>query len=199
MPLENTKRKKIYPFWERLNQTLNKHIPDGNKIRKNKNSQELFLNTKQKFLSLKVEKVFFFKFVKFLWRIWKIKSSISNLNLYLLNKLPKLSPRGGQDEPENGATINTAKMLTSLEGVCCYETPEVKVFCLKGKARFSWNTVALEFLSKRTEKNCEGNNFLVEFFSGFFIGYYYLIFFNTTFHHNKLKLQQNDINAKAKL
>ena len=37
------------------------------------------------------------------------------------------------------------KMPTGLERVCCHEIPEVKAFFLKGKARPSWNTAALEF------------------------------------------------------
>ena len=37
------------------------------------------------------------------------------------------------------------KMPTGLECVCCHEIPEVKAFHLKGKARLSWNTAALEF------------------------------------------------------
>ena len=45
MPLENRKRKKIYPFWEPFNQTLNKYIPAENKIRKNKSSEDFLLDT----------------------------------------------------------------------------------------------------------------------------------------------------------
>ena len=45
MPLENIKRKKIYPFWEPFNQTLNKYIPAENKIRKNKSSEDFLLDT----------------------------------------------------------------------------------------------------------------------------------------------------------
>ena len=37
------------------------------------------------------------------------------------------------------------KMPTGLECVCCHEIPEVKAFHLKGKARLSWNTAALQF------------------------------------------------------
>ena len=36
-------------------------------------------------------------------------------------------------------------MPIGLECVCCHEVPEVKAFHLKGKARLSWNTAALEF------------------------------------------------------
>ena len=46
MPLENRKRKN--PFWKCLNQTL-KYIPGENKIRKNENSEDFLLNTKQVF------------------------------------------------------------------------------------------------------------------------------------------------------
>ena len=49
MPLENRKRKKVFPFWERFNQSLSKYIPAENKIRKNKNSEDFLLNTKQVF------------------------------------------------------------------------------------------------------------------------------------------------------
>ena len=45
MPLENTKRKKIYPFWEPFNQTLNKYIPAEDKIRKNKSFEDFLLDT----------------------------------------------------------------------------------------------------------------------------------------------------------
>ena len=48
MPLENRKRRIIFPFWECFNQTLSRYIPAENKIRKNKNSEDL-LNTKQVF------------------------------------------------------------------------------------------------------------------------------------------------------
>ena len=62
------KKKKIYPFWESFNQTLNKYIPAVNKIRKNKNSEDFFLQ-----------------------RIWKIKSTASGLNLSPLNELAQVT------------------------------------------------------------------------------------------------------------
>ena len=46
MPLEKKKRKKVFPFWERFNQSLSKYIPAENKIRKNKNSEDFLVNTK---------------------------------------------------------------------------------------------------------------------------------------------------------
>ena len=49
MPLENRKRKKVFLFWERFNQSLGKYIPTENKIRKNKNSEDFLLDTKQVF------------------------------------------------------------------------------------------------------------------------------------------------------
>ena len=50
MPFENRKRKKkVFPFWERFNQSLGKNIPAENKIRKNENSEDFLLNTKQVF------------------------------------------------------------------------------------------------------------------------------------------------------
>ena len=49
MPLEKKKRKKVFPFWERFNQSLSKYIPAENKIRKIKNSEDFLLNTKQLF------------------------------------------------------------------------------------------------------------------------------------------------------
>ena len=49
MPLEKRKRKNIFPFWKRFNQTLSKYIPAENKIRKNENSEDFLLNTKQVF------------------------------------------------------------------------------------------------------------------------------------------------------
>ena len=55
MPLENKKRKRLFPFWERFNQTLSKYVPAENKIRKNKNFKDFFLNTKQVFSGLNLE------------------------------------------------------------------------------------------------------------------------------------------------
>ena len=49
MSLENKKKEKKYPFLECVNQTLNKYIPAEDKIRKNKNSEDFLLNTKQPF------------------------------------------------------------------------------------------------------------------------------------------------------
>ena len=40
---------KKYLSWERFDQTLNKYIPNEKKIRKNKNSEDFLLNTKQVF------------------------------------------------------------------------------------------------------------------------------------------------------
>ena len=60
MPLEKKKRKKVFPFWERFNQSLSKYIPAENKIRKNKNSEDFLLNTKHK-------SIFRPKFGKLLW------------------------------------------------------------------------------------------------------------------------------------
>ena len=55
MPLEKKKRKKVFPFWERFNQSLSKYIPAENKIRKNKNSKDFLLNTKQVFSGQNLE------------------------------------------------------------------------------------------------------------------------------------------------
>ena len=55
MLLENRKRKKIFPFWEYLNQTLNKYIPAENKISKNKNYKDFLLNAKQAFSGKNLE------------------------------------------------------------------------------------------------------------------------------------------------
>ena len=64
--------KKIFPFWEHFKQTLSKYIPAENKIRENKNSEDFLLHQAS---------IFRPKLGKFLWRIWKIKSSASSLNL----------------------------------------------------------------------------------------------------------------------
>ena len=56
MSLENRKRKKAFPFWERFNQSLNKYIPAENKIREKKNFEDFLLNTKQVFSSRNLEK-----------------------------------------------------------------------------------------------------------------------------------------------
>ena len=55
MPLEKKKRKKVFPFWERFNQSLSKYIPAENKIKKNENSKDFLLNTKQLFLGQNLE------------------------------------------------------------------------------------------------------------------------------------------------
>ena len=55
MPLEIRKRKKMFLFWERFNQTLSKYMPAENKIRKNKNSKDFLLNTKQVFSGRNLE------------------------------------------------------------------------------------------------------------------------------------------------
>lgn len=60
---------------------------------------------------------------------------------------------------------NCEMMPTSLECMFWLKIPEVKPFHLKGKARLSWNIAALQFLAKLAENNCEGDHFLVEFFS----------------------------------
>ena len=62
----------------------NKYIPAENEIRKNKNSKDFLLNTKQVFKK-------FGKFGKFIWRIWKIKSLASSLNLCPLNQLAQVT------------------------------------------------------------------------------------------------------------
>ena len=49
MLLENRKGKKVFPFWERCNQSLSKYIPAEDKIRTNKNFENFLLNTKQVF------------------------------------------------------------------------------------------------------------------------------------------------------
>ena len=50
MPFENRKKQnKTFSFWEHFNQSLGKYIPAENKIRKNKNSKDFLLNTKQVF------------------------------------------------------------------------------------------------------------------------------------------------------
>ena len=46
-------------------------------------------------------------------------------------------------------------MPTSLECVCCHETPENNTFNLKDKARPSWNTAALEFCANLAKNSCE--------------------------------------------
>ena len=74
MPLESRKRKKIFSFSERSNQSLSKYIPAENKIRKNENSTDFLLNTKHK-------SIFRPKFEELLWGICRIKSSAFNLKL----------------------------------------------------------------------------------------------------------------------
>ena len=88
---------------------------------------------------------------------------------------PSYSDGSDQDEPETQhERLNSQKwcnckncenMPTSLECVCCHEIPKAKTFHFKGKARLSSSTAALEFLAKLAKNICEGNHFLVEFFS----------------------------------
>ena len=54
MPLENRKRK-MFSFWERFKQTLSKYIAAENKIRKNKNSEDFLLSTRQVFSGRNLE------------------------------------------------------------------------------------------------------------------------------------------------
>ena len=68
---------------------------------------------------------------------------------------PNYNDGSNQDEPETHHNRLSSqewcncqkceKMPIGLECVCCHEVPEVKAFHLKGKARLSWNTAALEF------------------------------------------------------
>ena len=85
MPLEN--RKKSISILGSFNLSLSKYIPAEKKIRKNKNSKDFLLYTK---LS-----IFNQKFGKLLRGIWKIKSSVSNLNLCLLNQLAQVTNSRG--------------------------------------------------------------------------------------------------------
>ena len=64
MPLEKKKRKKVFPFWERFNQSLSKYIPAENKIRKNKNTEDFLLNKKfcKTSLGNMEDKIFGFQF-----------------------------------------------------------------------------------------------------------------------------------------
>ena len=57
MPLENRKRKKVFPFWERFNQSLSKYIPAENKVRKNKNSEKLLAEHKTSIFNPKFGKL----------------------------------------------------------------------------------------------------------------------------------------------
>ena len=83
MPLEKRKKKYIYiyiyPILEPFNQTLNKYIPAESKTSKNKNSEDHITSTLMP------------KFEKFLWRIWKIKSSDSGSNLCTLYELDQVA------------------------------------------------------------------------------------------------------------
>ena len=106
---------------------------------------------------------------------------------------PSYNDGSDQDEPETHHNRLSSqewyncqkceKMPTGLECVCCHEVPEVKAFHLKGKARLSWNTAALEFTEvvvyrcfseyvflKITlyslENTCVGVAFLKRFFFG---------------------------------
>ena len=86
MPLENRKRKKVFPFWERFNQPLSKSIPPEKKKEKEK---------LRRLLAEHKTSIFNPKFGKLLRRIWKIKSSASNLNLCPLNQLAKVTNSRG--------------------------------------------------------------------------------------------------------
>ena len=136
---------------------MNKYIPHENKIRKNK-LQRLVADHKAS--------IFLPKFRKFLWRIWKIKSLASHLNLCPLNELAQVtamqSRKVDKVETQHDRLSsqewcnckNCEKMPTSLECVCCHETSEINTFNLKGKAR-PWNTAALEFCANLAKNSCE--------------------------------------------
>ena len=106
MPLENRKRRIIFPFWECFNQTLSRYKPAENKIRKNKNSKDL-LNTKQVFSA---------------WNLENLSGEYGRLKPWL--------------------PVWTCVCWTNLPKL---QIPEVKAFCLKDKARLSWNMAILEF------------------------------------------------------
>ena len=55
MPRENRKRKKNISILGTFNQSLSKYIAAENKIRKNKNSEDFLLNTKQVFSGQNLE------------------------------------------------------------------------------------------------------------------------------------------------
>ena len=63
MILENRKREKIFPFWERFNQSVSNYIPPENTIRKNKKLRRLLAESKTS--------IFRPKLGIFLWEIWK--------------------------------------------------------------------------------------------------------------------------------
>ena len=81
-------KEKKYSFLERFDQTLNNFIhwtsiyQSENEIRK--------IRTLKTFYEHKAS-IFTPKFGKFLWRIWKIKSSASNLDLCLLTQLTQVT------------------------------------------------------------------------------------------------------------
>ena len=102
---------------------------------------------------------------------------------------PSYSDGSDQDEPETHHRLSSQEWCncqkcknipTELECECCHEIPEVKAFHLKGKARLSWNTAALEFtevvvcrcfskcvlkiLLYSLENTCVGVTFLKRFF-----------------------------------
>ena len=68
---------------------------------------------------------------------------------------PSYNDGSDQDEPETHDNRLSSqelcncqkceKMPIGLECVYCQEIPEIKAFHLKGKARLSWNTAALQF------------------------------------------------------
>ena len=104
---------------------------------------------------------------------------------------PSYNDGSDQDEPETHNILSSQewcqkweKMPTGLECVCCHEIPEVQAFHLKGKARLSWNSDALEFTEVVVcrcfpkyvflkislyplENTCVGVAFLKRFFFGF--------------------------------
>ena len=60
---------------------------------------------------------------------------------------------------------NCEKMPTRLECVGCHEIPEVTAFHLKGKARLSRNTAALEF-SEVVVPRCFSKKVFIKIFTG---------------------------------
>ena len=72
-------KEKTLPFWERFNQTLSKYIPAEDKMRKNKNSEDFLLNTKQVFSGRNLENFSY------------TNSSASSLNLCPQNQLAQVT------------------------------------------------------------------------------------------------------------
>ena len=106
------RKKKMYTFWERFNQTLNKYISAENDIWKNKNSED-FLPTQSKYFHTEIWKI----------SLENMEDKILDFQLELVSAKPthpSYNDGSDKDEPQKhppevfckkGALRNFAKLI----------------------------------------------------------------------------------------